>query len=222
MNLPSRIQGVFFEPRTTLRAVAAKPVWTDVLAVTLIALAVYTIFIMPYASREAFSHYQAQGQEAPDLSRMPKWLLVIPVLIGLFSMTAVVFFSSGVVYLMGRLFSPHGEFKAVLAVYLHAGLVDALLGNAVRLAVALTKKSALVVTGPAMFFPEIPPRSFLFLALGSFDFFRLWAFGILACGLAAVFKVEMKKAFLIAFLSWLALASISVGLGGLSMAVARR
>jgi len=222
MNLPSRIEGVFFEPRATFREIAAKPVWIDVLAVTLIALAVYTILIMPYASREAFVHFQAEGQEAPDLSRMPKWLLVIPVFFGLFSMTAVILISSGVVYLLGRLFSPQGEFKAVLAVYLHAGLVDALLGNAARVTVALMKKTGLVFTGPTMFFPGISPRSFLFLALSPFDFFRLWMFGILAYGLAAVFNVRMKTALLISFLAWLVLSAVSVGLGGLGMVLARR
>jgi hypothetical protein len=222
MNLPARIQGVFFEPRATLRAVAAKPLWLDVLAVTLVALAVYTVLVMPYASREALSHFQADGQPPPDLSRMPKWLLVIPVVIGLFSMTAIVFLSSGVLYLAGRLFSPRGEFKQVLAVYLHAGLADCLLGNAVRLTVALLNKTALVVTGPALFFPGIDPRSFLFLALGPFDFFRLWMFGIMAFGLAAVFEVDEKKALLISFLAWLFLSAISVGLGGLGMALSRR
>jgi len=222
MSLPARIQGVFFEPRATLRAVAAKPLWLDVLAVTLVALAAYTAFIMPYASREALSHFQSDGQPPPDLSRMPKWLLVIPVFIGLFSIAAVVFISSGILYLAGRLFSPRGEFKQVLAVYLHAGLVDGLLGNAVRLTVALLNKTALVVTGPALFVPGLPPRSFLFLALGPFDFFRLWMFGIMAFGLAAVFEVDEKKALLVSFLAWLALSAMSVGMGGLGILLSRR
>ncbi|MBM3296066.1 MAG: hypothetical protein FJY83_00525 [Candidatus Aminicenantes bacterium] len=222
MNLPARIQGVFFEPRATLREVAAKPVWADVLVVTLVVLALYTVLVMPYASKEALSHFQVEGREAPDLSRMPKWLIVIPLLLGLLSATAAVFISSGIVFLLGRVFSRRGEFKPVLSVYLHAGLVDGLLGNAVRLGVVLTKKTALVVTGPALFLPDLTPRSFLFLALSPFDFFRLWMFGVLAAGLAAVFDIDGKKALLVSFLAWLLLSSVSVGLGGLGMALSRR
>ncbi|OGD11780.1 MAG: hypothetical protein A2Y86_06360 [Candidatus Aminicenantes bacterium RBG_13_62_12] len=222
MNLPARIQGVFFEPRATLQSVAQKPVWLDALVVTLIALTLHTILIMPYASREALAHFQSEGQAAPDLSQMPKWLLVIPVVLGLISLTALVLVASGVLFLVGRLFSPRGDFHKILSVYLHARLVDSLLGTAVRLGVVFMKKTALVATGPAMFFPGLAPRSFLYLALGPFDFFHLWTFGILSYGLAAVLGLEMKKALLVSFLSWLLLAAVSVGLGGLGLALARR
>ncbi len=222
MTLGERMTGVFLEPEKTFRSLAEQPVWTDVLIVTLIAFAVYTAVIMPFASREAFSHFQVEGSETPDWSRMPKWLLIIPVVFGLISTAALIFLSSGLIHLLGRLFSPHGDFKAVLAVYLHAGLADALAGNAVRLTVALTKKTALVLTNPALFFPDIPPRSFLFAAMAPFDFFRLAVFILLGVGLAPVLKIEKTKAFIVAFLAWFVLSALAVGLASLGLALSRR
>jgi hypothetical protein len=50
------------------------------------------------------------------------------------------------------------------------------------------------------------------------DFFQLWMFGILAFGVAAVFKIELRKALILSYGLWFlkALANIGIGLIGMS------
>ncbi|MCK7522377.1 MAG: hypothetical protein MZV64_34235 [Ignavibacteriales bacterium] len=52
--------------------------------------------------------------------------------------------------------------------------------------------------------------------LTQIDFFQLWMFGILAFGLAAIFKVSLRKALVLSYIVWFlkALANIGIGLIG--------
>jgi hypothetical protein len=224
MNFIDRVLGVFSSPRRTLESVAEKPVWWDVLVVVLVSMLVYSALIMPYATQEALANYQSStGTPPPDFNQMPKWVLAIGLIVGLFSIVVMIFLTCGIIYLVGRLFSTAGDFAKIVAVYLHAGLVDSLLGNAVRLTLTLMKKSIRVSTSLAVLLPaEVPLRSFWYILFSQFDFFRLWAFGILAFGLSAVFKVDRKKALGIAFLSWLILTLLAAGLSGLGLVLQKR
>jgi len=224
MSFFERVVGVFFNPRQTLEAVAEKPIWWDVLIVLLVSMSIYSALIMPLATRDALANYQTEtGAPPPDFGQMPKWILVIGVIAGLFSIMVMVFLTCGIIYLMGRLFSTAGDFAKIIAVYLHASLVDSLLGNIIRLVLILMKKTIRVSTSLAVLLPaDVPLRSFGYILLSQFDFFRLWAFGILAFGLSAVFKVDRKKALWIAFLSWLIITLLAAGLSGLGLALQRR
>jgi hypothetical protein len=224
MSFFERVVGVFFNPRQTLEAVAEKPIWWDVLIVLLVSMSIYSALIMPLATRDALANYQTEtGTPPPDFGQMPKWILVIGAIAGLFSIMVMVFLTCGIIYLMGRMFSTAGDFAKIIAVYLHAGLVDSLLGNIIRLVLILMKKTIRVSTSLAVLLPaDVPLRSFGHILLSQFDFFRLWAFGILAFGLSAVFKVDRKKALWIAFLSWLIITLLAAGLSGLGLALQRR
>jgi len=224
MSFFERVVGVFFNPRQTLEAVAEKPIWWDVLIVLLVSMSIYSALIMPLATRDALANYQTEtGTPPPDFGQMPKWILVIGAIAGLFSIMVMVFLTCGIIYLIGRLFSTAGDFAKIIAVYLHAGLVDSLLGNIIRLVLILMKKTIRVSTSLAVLLPaDVPLRSFGYILLSQFDFFRLWAFGILAFGLSAVFKVDRKKALWIAFLSWLIITLLAAGLSGLGLALQRR
>ena len=224
MNFFDRVLGVFFNPRRTLESVAEKPVWWDVLVVALVSMLVYSALVMPFVTQEALANYQSSsGAPPPDFSQMPKWILAIGLFAGMVTVVIMIFLTCGVIYLVGRIFSPAGDFAKIVAVYLHAGLVDSLLGNIVRLALTLMKKSVRVSTSLAVLLPaEVPLRSFWYILLGQFDFFRLWAFGILAFGLSAVFKVDRKKALGIAFLSWFILTVLAAGLSGLGLLLQKR
>jgi len=56
------------------------------------------------------------------------------------------------------------------------------------------------------------------MILTSIDFFQLWMFGVLAYGLAAIFKIDMKKALIISYLFWglKTLVNIVTGIWGMS------
>jgi hypothetical protein len=224
MTFFQRLEGVFFSPRATLEAVAQKAVWWDVLIVTLVATIIFSVVIMPYATQDALANYQAQGGTAPaDISQMPKWILIIGGVVGLFSIMFFIFLSCGIITLIGRFFSQEGDFSKILAVYLHAGLVDSVLGNLIRLLLVLMKKTFRVSTSLAVLLPpDIPVRSFPYVLLNQFDFFRLWAVFIMAFGLSAVFKVDRKKGLIISFVAWFILTLIFAGLSGLGMALQKK
>jgi hypothetical protein len=62
---------------------------------------------------------------------------------------------------------------------------------------------------------EITSPSYVILA--QFDFFQLWMFGILAFGLAAIFKIELKKALFVSYGFWTLKAAFTVALSLLAM-----
>jgi len=110
----------------------------------------------------------------------------------------------------------------VLAALVHANLIDKLFGNAVRLVLALTRGSVMQTsTSLALLFPRMEVTSTPYIMLAQIDFFQLWMFGILAFGLAAIFKVELKKALILSYGVWLLKALANVGLGLISMSFLR-
>ncbi len=101
---------------------------------------------------------------------------------------------------------------------LHASLVDKLFGNAVRMVLALTRKSLMQTsTSLALLFPKMEVTSTSYIMLAQIDFFQIWLFGILAFGLAAVFKIELKKALFLSYGVWLLKALVNVGIAMIGM-----
>ncbi|MGA2361332.1 MAG: YIP1 family protein [Candidatus Aminicenantales bacterium] len=232
MNLLKRLEGVFSSPKQTFTALAEKPVWVDVLIILLIALAVYSLIISPYAKHdqaqmikesvklkermgeERFNQY-VQNMEGPvttwgviqTAGGAPAMFIIAMLLQGLFLM------------ILGRFASTQGTFKQLFSSLVHANLIYALLGNGVRLILTLTRKSAMQVsTGLAIFFPKMEITSTPYIVLSQFDFFQIWVFGVLAFGLGAIFKINIKKALFISYTVWLlkALFNIGFALFGLS------
>jgi hypothetical protein len=148
-----------------------------------------------------------QALENPSLSGMVT-LTVVGTLV--FYIVALLL-QALILLVLGRLVSTQGTYAAVLSVLLHASLIDKLLGSAVRLPIILIRKSAAQVsTSLAMIFPKMEIFSTSFTILKQFDFFQLWMFGILAFGLAAVFKMSLKKALVMSFGLWLLKALFNV------------
>jgi hypothetical protein len=115
------------------------------------------------------------------------------------------------------MFSSEGNYRQVLSVYLHAGFIDKILGNAVRLPLILIRKSVVqTTTSLAFLFPKMETTSLGFRVLSQFDLFQLWLFGILAFGLSAVFKINLRKALVISYGFWFLKSLLYVGLSFLS------
>ncbi len=105
---------------------------------------------------------------------------------------------------MGRMFSTEGNYKQDFSVYLHASIVDRILGNAVRLVLILIRKSVFqTTTSLALLFPRLEITSTAYKVLSQIDFFQLWFYGILAYGLSSVLKIDVKKSLIIAYGFWL-------------------
>ena len=83
-----------------------------------------------------------------------------------------------------------------------------------RLILILTRKSVFQVsTGLAILAPNLEITNPLYIILANIDFFQLWLFGILAIGLAAIFKIGVKKAAFISYGFWILKTLVNIALG---------
>jgi len=124
--------------------------------------------------------------------------------------------------ILGRLVSTQGTYVQVMSALVHASLVDKLLGNAVRLLLALSRHSLMQTsTSLALLFPKMEITSTSYIMLTQIDFFQIWMFGILAFGLAAIFKIELKKALVLSYGLWLIKALVNIGIGLVGMSFLR-
>jgi Yip1 domain len=228
MNFFKRLEGVFVSPKPTFGALAEKPVWVDVLVVLLIAMAVYSLAVMPYMRAEQYQMMKDSAKLKEKMGEGPfngyvqkfaapptTWDYVNSTAIGPAFVFVGLLLQASVLMLLGRFVSSLGTFKQVLS----ALLVNIVFGNAVRLVLAVTRKSIMQVsTGLGMFFPKMEVTSTAYIVLGQVDFFQLWMFGILAFGLSAAFKVSIRKALFISYTLWFlkALANIGMTLFGMS------
>jgi hypothetical protein len=235
MSLTQRLQGVFFEPKRTFDALAAKPVWIDAVVVVLIALIAFMFVVAPYMQQdnlklmkdngalkdrmgeEAYAKL-IEGTEHPSpLFRIVQTFVSTP----LFFLAALLL-QSLILLVLGRLSSTQGLYVQVLSALVHASVIDKLLGNGVRLALALTRKSVMQTsTGLALLFPKLEVTSTAYILLAQVDLFQLWMFGVLAFGLAAIFKIKLKNALALSYLMWLLKALANVGIGLISMSFMR-
>lgn len=225
MDFVKRLTGVFTNPRQTFTALAEKPVWVDVLIVILIAIAVYAMVITPYAKHEqaqmikdSVKLKEKMGEErfnqyVQTLDAPPTTWGTIQTIGGapLFFVLAMLV-QGAILMLLGRFTSTQGTFKQIFSSLVHANLIHAVAGNGVRLILTLTRKSVMQVsTGLPLLFPKMEVTSTPYIVLAQVDFFQLWVFGVLAFGLAAAFKIDLKKALFISYTVWLLKALINIG-----------
>src|SRR5512137_716848 len=213
MSLLQRFPGVFFEPRPTFVSLAEKPVWIDALIVVLVALIAFNLVIAPYMQQDnlklikdsttlkdsmgedAYNKLIDQTANPSPLSRIVRTFVQTP----LFFLAALLV-QSLILLIFGRLLSTQGIYVQVLAALLHASFIDKVLGNAVRLALALTRGSVMQTsTGLALLFPKLEVTSTAYIMLAQVDLFQIWMFGVLAFGLAAIFKIKLKNALLLSY-----------------------
>jgi hypothetical protein len=235
MDLFKRVEGIFFNPRPVFDGLAAKPVWVDALIVILVALIAFNLVVAPFMQKDQLRlmkdnsalkerigaeryDQMIQNMENPtNRSRIIQTFVTTP----LFYLIALLF-QALILLILGHFLSPQGSYAQVLAVLLHASLVDKLFGNAVRMVLALTRKSLMQTsTSLALLFPKMEVTSTSYIILSQVDFFQIWLFGILAFGLAAVFKIELKKALYLSYGVWFLKALVNVGIAMIGMSFLR-
>lgn len=235
MSLLRRFQGVFFEPKPTFAALAEKPVWTDALVLVLVALLGFSLVVAPYMQQdnlkllkdsttlkdsmgeEAYNKLIAQTEHPSRMSQIGRTFVQTP----LFYLAALLV-QSLILLIGGRLRSTQGVYVQVLSALIHASFIDKVLGNAVRVALALARKSVLQTsTGLALLFPNLEVTSTAYIILTQVDLFQLWMFGVLAFGLAAIFKIKLWQALRLSYGLWFLKALFNIGLGLASMSFLR-
>jgi hypothetical protein len=126
--------------------------------------------------------------------------------------------ASLILLVFGRVTATEGKYIQVLSAYIHANLIDKILGNALRLFLILSRKSVFQTsTSLALFFPHMEVTSLSYAMLSQVDFFQLWLFGVLSFGLSYIFKIELKKALFISYGFWLLKSAFNVAIFLVSM-----
>lgn len=217
MSFFKRLEGIFFNPKPVFAGLAEKPVWVDALIVILIASAVFSLVIAPYLQKDQLQMMQdntkikekmgeerfnqmIQGIQSPS----KKKILFQNLLMGPLFTAIGILFSCLIILIMGRFVTSQGRYVQILAVILHAGFIDKIFGNAVRALLILTRKSVVQTsTGLALLFPNLEITSTAYVILAQIDFFQLWTYGVVGLGLAAVFKVNVRKGLFVAYGFWL-------------------
>lgn len=231
MSFFSRLFGTFFDPGRTFRAIAERPIWVDALVVMLILLALHSYLVFPYGQKDSLAslednaarfqenwgeaRYDSAVDRIKGQDRILTSLLMTPLTFLIGSL-----FSALIVLGMGRLVSTQGHYLQVFSSLLHANFVDKLLGNALRTFLILSRKSVIQTsTSLTIFFPKMEIMSTAYSVLSQVDFFQLWMFGLFGIGLAAAFRINLKKALVISFAFWLlkSLLIIALTLAGLKM-----
>ena len=230
MKFFDRLQGIFFSPETTLKAVAEKPVWAGVLLVIVIGTLFYSYISAPYLKNDQIDVIESnvklrerygdeQFEELLDNLRNPSQTrIILNYVWSALGFIAGLLISSLVILVLGRIGSTEGRFVQIFAVLVHAHLIDKILGNAVRGGLVLMQKSFFQsTTSIAMFFPRLEVTSTAYIILSQIDFFQIWMFGILAFGLVHIFKIEIKRALVISYFFWILKYLLYIGVTYLSM-----
>jgi hypothetical protein len=224
MNFCGRLIGTFFDPGRTFRAIPDRPLWVDALIVLLILISLYTYLIFPFGQKDSFrslednaaklkakwgeSRYASYLERIKGQDRSLTAFLVTPLtyLVGFL-------FSALIVLGMGRLVSTQGNYLQVFSSLLHANLVDKLLGNSLRLFLISGRKSVLQTsTGLPVLFPKLDVMSTAYALLAQVDLFQIWTFCLFGIGLAAAFKISLKKGLVISFAFWILKSGLTAAL----------
>jgi hypothetical protein len=227
MSLVQRIAGVFFSPRQTFEELAARPVWVDALVIVLIALIAFSYVISPFLQKDqlallkdnaalkekmgedSFNKMIERTEHTPTAWKIVQTFVMTP----LFFLAAILL-QSLILLIFGRLTSTQGAYVQVMSALVHASLIDKLLGNAVRLGLAEMRHSVMQTsTSLALLFPKLELTSPAYVMLTQVDLFQLWMFGVLAFGLAAIFKIPARKALFLSYGVWVLKALVNIGIG---------
>ncbi|MBW1888402.1 MAG: YIP1 family protein, partial [Deltaproteobacteria bacterium] len=179
MDLFNRLQGIFFNPKVTLKAISEKPIWIDALIILLIAWALFNYITTPYLQKDTLQLLQSSDklQERMGEDRFNEMIkrtknptkasvLLSNLLYKPGGLLVGFLFSSLIIFAISRMFSTEGNYKQVLAALLHANFIDKILGNALRLVLILTRKSFMqTTTSLALFFPKLEITSPTFIIL---------------------------------------------------------
>jgi hypothetical protein len=201
-NLLMRIVGMYFSPQETFRAVAARPRWLGVMAITLAisAASYYVIFSSPDLQdavidqqiRAMDSRGGASDQQVAAVERfvglMPQIYTGAVLVFGPLVAAAI---AGIVVGIFTTLMGGQGTFKQVYAVIAHAGVISMLAGV---LSAALMA-SGVPPTGVrppganlGIFVPMFEETSFIAVFFRSIDLILVWWLVVLAIGIGVVYK----------------------------------
>lgn len=204
MGLGARVLNVIFSPGDAFAAVAARPKWLGVMAITLTVLAAsYYVIMSSPSMQDAIIDQQldqaaARGQEMSDqqlaaterfIERfLPPIYAVAMYIIGPITTAIIAGILTGI---FSSLMGGSGTFRQVFAVMAHAGVVSTL-SAAFSAAMLLAGVEPFGVQPPSanlgLFVPMLEDTSFVYIFLRTIDMVVLWWIVTLSIGLGVLYK----------------------------------
>ncbi len=221
------ITGVFMDPGTTFQGIAdsverphptdpAKtkdmskwwlPVVLFIVVTAAITLYSYPTFVAPMQADAVREQVMERGGSEADVEMALKMstgpvalvigIVVMIILVGVFFFVAAAI-AHGVMKMLGG----KGRYRHARAVMGWTMLIAAL-GSLVKLPIMIAKKSAIVETGPSLFFKDLEPSDTLFKFLANFDIFTIWAMVVTVVALAVVYRTSYGKSAIAVAVLWI-------------------
>jgi hypothetical protein len=214
-NLGARSIGVLLSPRETFAAVAARPKWFGILALTtVLAAAMLTAFMVSPSGQLAYMEKAAQGSvfgqpNEQQLQAIEKMAGIMGYVMGgatLITTPLFLVLIAGVAFLIFGVFTGgDAKFKQVFAIVAHSYVIP-VLGMAVTLPVNYMRESLDSPMNLSVFFPMLSDGSFLMKLLGTVELFRVWWMMTLAIGLAVLYRKKTSSMATVLFVAYLVIA----------------
>ena len=197
-GLLGRMVGVLLSPRETFAAVAARPRWLGVMAITLLisAASQYVVFSSP-AIQEGMIEQATRNPNMSDqqIAATERFIPILARVIPVATLILGPVFSAVIAGILLLIFSTlmggTGTFKQVWAVVAHSGMVSMLSGILSAVLVLLgAPPSGGSPPGAnlAIFVPMLEETSFVTRFLGSIDLILVWWVITLSIGLGVLYK----------------------------------
>lgn len=197
-GLLTRIVGVLLSPRPTFAAVAARPRWLGVMAITLVISAAcqYVIFSST-ALQEAMIEQATRNPNMSDqqIAATERFIPILARAIPIATLILGPVFSAAVAGILLLIFSTvmggSATFKQVWAVLAHSGVISmmqGILGAGLILLGAPPAGASPPGANLAIFVPMLEETSFVTRFLGSVDLILVWWIVTLSIGLGVLYK----------------------------------
>jgi hypothetical protein len=198
-NLVARIIGVITSPKATYQSLVASPKWFGVLAISTLAVALFTALpLTTEAGRQAaidkqVSQVQSFGVQINDeaYQRMEKQSAIMPYttagsIIVISPIIATIF--AGILFaIFNAALGGEASFKQVFSVVVHAGVISSM-GAVFGGILNYFRQRMDSVTNLGSLVPMLPEKSFVANFLGAIDVFLVWWLIVLAIGLAVLYR----------------------------------
>ena len=195
LGLFARIIGVLVSPKETFAAIAARPKWIGILAVTLTVGAVCQYFILSSPAMHDAMVDQALRNPNVTEEQAERIISVLPYAIsGATLLLGAVFtaiFAGILMLIFSTLMGGSATFKQVYSVVAHSGVVSTL-GGVVTAALLLAGAKPAGTAPPganlAIFVPMLDEMSFVTKFLGAIDLILVWWIVTMSIGLAVLYR----------------------------------
>ena len=197
-GLLARIVGVVTSPRSTFAAVAARPRWLGVMAITLVIGAACQYYIMSSQGMQDAMFEQATrnpNMSDQQVAGVERFISVLPYVIAGATLILGPLFSAVIAGILLLIFSTlmggEAKFKQVYAVMAHSGVVStvaALLGAGLIMLGAQPTGANPPGANLGIFVPMLEETSFVTQFLSAIDLVLIWWLVTLSIGLAVLYK----------------------------------